>query len=155
MLRTLQRYGGITKTHLSIILFLASVFLGANIAIAQKATIKVRLEIDGQEVRQPFKVLLSVKGGTIFEPSITDGSFVFPAELRSYEKVNLQLLYKAYELNYGDIYLSKFNGEMVFGIDKKPFDEKNIPSSPLHGKELILIYYIKFAATELLVHVYK
>jgi hypothetical protein len=140
---------------LSIMFCFAWALIASTDTLAQDNPIKVKFEIDGKEIHQPFKILLSVKGSAIFEPAITDGSFIFPLELRSYEKVSLRLVYKEYDLDYGDVYPSKFNGEMVFGVDNKPFDEENLPSNPPPGKELILIYYIKFGGTELRVHIYK
>lgn len=122
---------------------------------AQNEPIKVKFEIDGKEVQQPFRILLSGKDSAIFEPRITNDSFIFPQELRSYEKVNLRLLYKKYELDYGEIYLTKFSCDMTFGIDNKPFDEENIPSEPLPDKELKLIYYINFCTTRLQICEYK
>lgn len=134
---------------MSVMLCLAWLLMAPNTVCAQDQdkAIKVKLEIDGKEINQPFRLLLSVPGSAIFTPPVTDGSFIFPPELRSCEKVHLRLVYKKYELDYGDVYLTKFSDEMIFGVDTKPFDEENISTEPPPGKELILIYYLKTGGT--------
>jgi hypothetical protein len=141
--------------YLSIMFCFAWSLISTNIAHAQDEPIKVKFEIDGEEIHKPFKILLSARGSAIFEPPITDGSFIFPPELRSYEKVNLRLLYKEYDLDYGDVYLSKFNGELIFGVDKKPFDGERVRSNPYPDKELMLIYYLESGSTIQTTFIYK
>ena len=146
-------------TICSAILVIGCAFLFSIAANAQTDSIKVKFEIDGKESHQPFRILLSANGAS-FEPPIIDNSFTFPPELRSHEKVGVRFICGKYDLNYGEVNLSKFSGEMIFGIDKKPFAEENLPTEPPPDKELVGIYYIRFepdkgAATMLVVHEYR
>jgi hypothetical protein len=117
--------------------------------------IKVKFEVDNKESSRPFKVLLSVEGSAIFEPPISGGSFVFPPELRNAEEVRLRFISGEYDLDYGDVHISKFDGEMVFGVDNAPFDKNRLGSSRDPNKELILIYYLETGNVSQTVHVYK
>jgi hypothetical protein len=105
--------------------------------------IKVKFEVDDKKNNQPFKILLSVGGSAIFELPITDSSFVFPPELRNAEWVRLRFISGEYDLDYEDVHISKFAGEMVFGVDNAPFNEDRLDSNRAPNKELILIYYLE------------
>jgi hypothetical protein len=146
-----------TKTLCPLIaLCCAGAMFPANLTFAQDEPIKVKFEVDGKESNRPFKIFLSVKGSAIFEPPISDNSFVFPPELRNIEKVHLRLKSGKYDLDYGEVYLSKFDDEMVFGVDNAPFDEEHIADNPPKpGKELLLIYYLESVGTVLTTYVYK
>jgi hypothetical protein len=139
---------------LIMMLCVAWALVAPNITVAQDEPIKVKLEIDGKEIHQPFKILLSVEGSAIFEPPITKSGFIFPLELRSYEKVNLRLLYKEYDLDYGDL-PAKFKGELIFGVDTKPFTEEHLSDNPDANKELMLIYYIDSGQMTQTTYIYK
>jgi hypothetical protein len=146
---------GMMKTvYISIIFCLAWLLIAPNISCAQDEVIKVRFEIDGKEIHQPFKILLSVQSSAVFEPPITDDGFTLPPELRGQEKINIRLLYKKYGLDYGDIHISKFSGEMVFGIDNKPFDEERVRDHD-PKKEIMLIYYLESGRTVETTYIYK
>ncbi len=117
----------------------------AGIPMKQDKPIKVSFEVDGKELKQPMKILLSVEGSIEFEPAISDGGFIFPPELKNYERVRLRFISGEYDLNFGDVYISKFSGKIIFGVDKEPFDEENVAGQrPPDGKELVGIYYIIF-----------
>ena len=145
-------------------LFLTAVVCGAFVLAAtptsQSEPLTVKFEVDGKELDLPIKILFSVGGSMDFEPTISNGSFAFPPELIGYEKVRLRVIAGKYDLDFGEVHLSKFSGEMIFGVDKKPFDEANLVGEPPPGKELVGINYIRFepkegAATMLIVSEYR
>ncbi len=117
--------------------------------------IKVKFEVDDKENNRPFKILLSVGGSAIFEPPITDSSFVFPPELRNAEWVRLRFISGEYDLVYEDVHISKFAGEMVFGVDNAPFSEDRPDSNRDPNKKVILIYYLETGNVVQMVTVYK
>ena len=127
-----------------------------GISNAQSAPIKVRFEIDGEEVHRPFKIFLTADGGAVFEPPVSRSSFIFPPELSNSEWVGLRFESGDFVLDYSRVHRSKFDGEMIFGVDQKPFDEEHIPSQLPPDKEIKLIYYIRFNDwTNLTVTVYE
>jgi hypothetical protein len=132
----------------------AATFPGA--ANAQTgAPIKVKFEVDDKEGNEPFKILLSAEGSATFEPSVSDGSFVFPPELRNAKEVRLRFISGEYDLDYEDVDISKFDGEMVFGVDNAPFDKDRLDGHSDPDKELILIYYLETGSVCQAVYVYK
>ena len=145
----------IKTLYLLIAICCAGAVVPAKVAFAQDEPIKVKFEINGKESSQPFKIFLSVGGGAIFKPTITDNSFVLPLELRSAKKVQLRFKSGKYDLDYGEIYLLKFDGEMIFGVDDAPFDEEHIKDNPSPEKELLLVYYLESVGTVLTTYVYK
>jgi hypothetical protein len=128
--------------------------LFSNTANAQTDPIKVQFEVDGKEVHQSFRIEISLNG-LVLKPKIEKGSFLFPPELLSQEKVNLRFISGKYDLSFENIPVKNFSGGLTFGVDNKPFEEENLPSEPLPNKKLALIYYISFGTVELITHVYK
>lgn len=123
---------------------------------AQSAPINVKFEIDGEEVHRPFRIFLTADGGAVFEPLVSRSSFIFPPELSNSEGVGLRFESGDFVLDYGQVRRSKFDGEMIFGVDQKPFDEEHVPSQLPPGKEIKLICYIRFSDwTQLVVTVFK
>jgi len=123
---------------------------------AQSAPIKVKFEIDGEEVHRPFRIFLTADGGAVFEPPVSRSSFIFPPELSNSEGADLRFESGDFVLDYGRVHRSKFHGEMIFGVDQKPFDEEHILSQHPPDKEIKLIYYIRFSGgTGLTVTIYE
>lgn len=119
--------------------------------------IKVKFVVDDEESNKPFKILLSVEGSAIFEPPISDSSFVFPPELRNAKEVRLRFISGEYDLDFVDVHISKFEGKMVFGVDNAPFDKDrlNLNDHSALDKELILIYYLETGRVCVTKRVYK
>lgn len=111
---------------------------------AQARIVKFRFEIDGKLVRgprQPKIVIYAV--GEKTELDVSDDSFIVPAQIQNNEKVSVRFTFGKYDLLFESVYLSKFGGEWVIGVDKKPFDSNNIRSAQA-GKQIKQVYYINF-----------
>ncbi|HEX8560408.1 MAG TPA: hypothetical protein VF668_20100 [Pyrinomonadaceae bacterium] len=128
---------------------------------AQTDLVKVKFEVDGDEVRQKFKVLLYLDDKVI-EPAVSEGGFIAPPEVRSDERVNVRFLSGGYELFFNSVHAAAFGTDWVVGVDNKPFDRENTASEEPDpaGKELSRIYYITFASkkgldTRTVVKVYR
>jgi hypothetical protein len=129
---------------------------------AQSQCVRIKFEVDGKQVDQKFRVLLSVDNKVI-EPTVVGKSFIVPPELKDQEKVNVRFLSGQYDLSFESVYLTKFNTDWIVGIDTPPFDSENIasenPDPP--GKTLSVIWYIDFVpkdkgdGTRVVVKVYK
>jgi hypothetical protein len=135
------------------ITFAFFVLMWVDTAIAQPNPIKIRFEIDGKHVRQPFRINV-FRNGLVFRPKIAHGTFVFPPELLADEKVNLRFISGKYDLYFENIPLRTFN-DITIGVDNRPFAEGNLPSKSLPNRELVLVYYISFGTAQLIYHVYK
>ena len=134
---------------------------------AQTNPVKIKFEVDSKESNQPFKILLSVERSAIFEPPISDNGIVFPPELRNSKWLQLRFISGEYDLYYENVHISKFDGEMTFGVDNAPFDEDrlktifgvddegDLKSNPDLSKELILIYYLETENVCQTISVYK
>jgi len=129
------------------------VLMWVNSAIAQTNPIKIRFEIDGKHVHQPFRIEIS-RNGLVLRPKITNGAFVFPPELLADEKVNLRFISGKHDLYFENVPLKTFN-DITIGVDNKPFAEGNLPIEALPNRELVLVYYISFGTEQLIYHVYK
>ena len=136
----------------SVICFAATMF-PENTNFAQNDAVKVNFEVDDKEVNQSFKLMLSVPGSPVFEPVISKKSFVFPPELRNSTWVQVRFVSGEYDLEYQDVHISKFDGEMIFGVDNAPFDDERVGDQPT--RELILIYYLDTGSVCQTVFVYK
>jgi len=104
--------------------------------------VKVNFEVDGKEVGKKFKITLFA-GNEVIEPSVVDGGFIVPPEIKKYETVGVRILSGGDNLRFDDVYLAKFETDWVVGIDREPFAPENlIPSRP--PEQTKLIYYIDF-----------
>jgi hypothetical protein len=149
----------IKLVSLGLIVF--SALLLAKAANGQTEPIKVKFEIDGEEVQQRFKIQLLLNQ-LVLEPKVERSSFFLPGELVNQESVDVRFISGKYDLLYEDVHLSKFSdgAEFVFGVDNKPFDEDHLRDAPPRGEELQFVYYVRFESrdwegTEQTVYVYK
>jgi hypothetical protein len=136
--------------------FLALVF--ADAANAQTDPISVKFEVDGKEVHQPFNIQISLNG-LVLEPEIRNSGFVFPPEFLNQEKVNVRFISGKYNLFYEGVYMTKFNGEMVFGLENLPAGEDCNRTKPSPDAKPMMIYWLEFhpknaAGTKLAVSTY-
>jgi hypothetical protein len=122
-----------------IVLCWAALFGGS--AMGQSEMVKVKFEVDGQEIRQKFKITIYAGDETI-EPCIEKDGFIVPPAIKKYEKVGVRFVSGSHDLFFDSVYLPKFGSDWVVGVDKKPFAEENLPERP--HKKIKLIYYINF-----------
>lgn len=113
---------------------------------AQLKPVKFKFEVDGKPVKSQPKIILYV-GDKKIEAEISGSSFVVPPEFQKQEKVNVHFISGKYDLLFESVYLSKFEGEWVIGVDKKPFDKDNAASAQL-GRQIKQIQYINFNSTQ-------
>ena len=109
---------------------------------AQAKVVKFRFEIEGKPVKVRPKVTLYAEAEKV-ELGVTDDHFVVPVHLEKTEKLNVRFTAGKYDLFFESVYLSKFEGEWIIGIDKKPFDLENTASAQ-PGKQIKQINYINF-----------
>jgi hypothetical protein len=132
----------------------ALIILCANPVPAQTKQATVEFWVDDKKSEQPFKVFLSVEGGAVFEPKISNNSFVLPLELQNAKYIQLRFVSGKNDLNYDSVHISKFDGEMIFGVDNPPFDEKfSEGDSKVEGK-LVLLYYLKTGNVQQVTRIY-
>lgn len=109
--------------------------------------VKVKFEVDGDEVKQKFKVMLYANDQVI-EPVVTRNKFTVPPEIKNNERVNVRFLSGKYDLFFNSIHVSAFETAWIVGVDNKPFDKENTaseePDPP--DKELSGIYYLHFVS---------
>ena len=141
--------------YLLIALCFAAVMLCVNPVSAQTKRANVEFWVDDKKSEQSFKVFLSVEGGAVFQPKISNKSFELPLELQNAEYIQLRFVSGKYDLNYGDVHISKFDGEMIFGIDNPPFDEEFSEDSSEVKGELVLLYYLKTGRVQQVTRIYK
>ena len=129
--------------------------LCVNPVAAQNKRANVEFWVDDKKSEKPFKVFLSVEGSAVFEPKISNNSFELPLEFQNAEYIQLRFVSGKYDLNFDKVHISKFDGEMIFGIDNPPFDEDfSENDSELEGK-LILRHYLKTGNVQQEVRFYK
>ena len=110
---------------------------------AQSKPVKFRFEVDGLPMKGRPKIVLYAADQKV-EAAISGNSFVFPSALEKYEKVNVRFISGKYNLLFESVYLSKFEGEWVIGVDKEPFDKDNTASAQ-PGRQIREIHYITFS----------
>lgn len=110
---------------------------------AQSKSVKFRFEVDGVP-KKGHPTIVLYAGDQKVEAAISDNSFVFPSALDKHEKVNVRFISGEYNLLFESVYLAKFEGEWVIGVDKKPFDKANTASAQ-SGRQIREIHYIDFS----------
>lgn len=133
----------------------ALIILCANPVSAQTKQATVEFWVDDKKSEQPFKVFLSVEGGAVFEPKISNNSFELPLELQNAEYIQLRFVSGKNDLNYDSVHISKFDGEMIFGIDNPPFDEEFSEDDSKVEEKLVLLYYLKTGNVQQVIRIYK
>jgi hypothetical protein len=118
-----------------------------NPATTQSDRVKVKFEVDGNEIKQKFKVMLYVDDQVI-EPVMSRNRFMVPPEIKNNEWVNVRFLSGGYDLYFGAIHVSAFETAWIVGVDNKPFDKENTASEEPEpvDKKLSNIYYIHFVS---------
>lgn len=103
-----------------------------------------RIEIDKKVVKTSYKVFLKRKDDSTFirAEKATDG-FLVPDRLRDAEWLSVQIVFKNFKLDFGQIHKSKFATSWVIGVDQKPFEEENVALED--SEKAIIAYYIVFS----------
>ncbi len=130
------------KMNLFQIFLVSLVAVLATQANAQAKVVKLRFEIDGKLVKRQPKMVLYADSEKV-ELDFSGGSFTVPSQFQNKEKVGVRFMLGKYDLLFEPVYISKFEGEWVIGVDKKPFDKDNIASAQT-GKQIKQVYYINF-----------
>jgi len=118
---------------------------GANAQVSTVTKIE-RVEIDGKEIRAPYRVFFRF-GEKWVEAKKTSAGFRLPGELRRQEHVSILITFRKHRLEFSDIHISKFDTTWVVGIDKKPFSEEFATTD--EAKTIKRLYYIQFEGTGL------
>jgi hypothetical protein len=111
-------------------------------ATAQSRSVKFRFEVDGLPMKGRPKIIL-YGGDERVETPISGNGFVLPSPFEKYAKVNVRFILGSYKLFFESVYLSKFEGEWVIGVDSKRFDKDNTASAQ-PGRQIKEIHYITF-----------
>jgi hypothetical protein len=111
---------------------------------AQTECVKIKFEIDGKEiVGEKFKVLIDADG-QIIEPKLLKNGFIVPPEVNNWQKIELRVVFREYDLRFSQLTKYHFDGEWIIGVNNPPFKEQSDLPLWKDGKELRLIYYIEF-----------
>ncbi len=122
----------------------------AGAAAAQTSPVRMRFEVDGKELRKPLRIFISADWDKfrppIIEPPVKDGSFTFPPQLSGREEVSVRVVCDKYTLEFTEVEVAKLTGELVFGVDYKPFDPEYLkfgwPDDK--RKRFAAIHYLRF-----------
>jgi hypothetical protein len=125
--------------------------LTAAAGAGAQTPVKIKFEVDGKEYRQPIRIFIAAHYDEfkppIFEPQVKDGSFILPAGLGGlkFDEVSVRVVCGKHTLEFTEVEVSKLTGELVFGIDHKPFDPEFLKfKTPEEKKKLALLHYLKF-----------
>jgi hypothetical protein len=129
------------KKHLLLVILGVVASLAITVS-AQSKSVRFKIEVDGKPIKSETKIILYF-GDEKIEPITSGNSFLLPPQLQKYERVNVRFISGKYNLLFESIYLSKFEGEWVIGVDNKPFDKENSTSAQ-PGRPIKQIYYINF-----------
>ena len=128
----------------SILLLACCATILCSQAKAQTQSVKIlKIEIDGKEVKQDFKVLLYANGSVI-EPMRVENSFLVPVEVKNCKTVSVRFLFGDYNLFFDSVYLAKFETDWIVGVDKKPFDQEYVPRK--EARKFKFVYYLQFVS---------
>ena len=109
------------------------------------ATKIVRLEVDGKEVRNDFKVFFLLRGNWIEAKRKMTGFFI-PYELEKEEYLAVSIEFGKYKLEFSRLHISNFGEDWVVGVDKKPFSDEYV--KPEEKETTKLAYYLRFEGSE-------
>lgn len=105
-----------------------------------------RIEIDGREVRESYKVFFLSSGNWI-EAERTPTGFLLPNDFSADEYLTVLITFGRHKLDFSRIHISKFSEDWIIGIDKKPFSEEYVTSEEAAVTKSV--HYIKFEGTGL------
>lgn len=125
---------------------------------AQSKSVEFRFEVDGVPKKGSPRVVFYA-GHENLEAAISGNNFVVPPSLYKYEKVDVRFISGEYNLLFESVYLSKFEGDWVIGVDRKPFDKGNTAAAQ-PCRQIREIHYINFNSlqgdgTRMMVITYK
>jgi hypothetical protein len=80
---------------------------------------------------------------------VKDGGFVLPPELSGlkFDEVSVRVVCGKYTLEFTEVEVAKLTGELVFGVDYRPFDPENVIESYApegKRKKLAVVHYVRF-----------
>ncbi|HEX8650989.1 MAG TPA: hypothetical protein VF708_09105 [Pyrinomonadaceae bacterium] len=117
------------------------------IARTQTERVKINFKVDGKEVEdQEFKILIYAGDKTI-EPKLVEHGFIVPPEVSDYEKVDVRLIFGKYDLRIWSLTKHHFDSRWTVSVKNPPFNREEEAVAAQEGKELKLIYSIKFSTT--------
>jgi hypothetical protein len=136
---------------LRVVLLTCLLLTAATAADAQTSPVRIRFEVDGKELRKPVRIFIAPHYDAfkppIVEPPVKDGSFVFPPELKGlkFEEVSVRVVCGKYTVEFTEVEVEKFTGQMVFGVDYRPFDPEFLKfRTAAEKKRLAVLHYVRF-----------
>ncbi|MET0647073.1 MAG: hypothetical protein ABW208_10660 [Pyrinomonadaceae bacterium] len=125
--------------------------VAAAAAVAQTPPVKIKFEVDGKEYRKPIRIFIAAHYDEfkppIIEPRVKDEGFIFPPGLDGlkFDEVSVRVVCGIYTLEFTEVEVGKFTGQLIFGVDHKPFDPEFLKfKTPEEQKRLAVLHYIKF-----------
>src|SRR5512138_3294317 len=106
-----------TKKYLFLTLPICIVWLFVFTVNGQSRSVKFRFEVDGRPIKSQPKIVFYA-GDEKLAAVISGDSFIFPFQLQKQEKVDVRFISGKYDLLFESVYISKFEGEWVIGVDK-------------------------------------
>src|SRR5436189_448826 len=94
-----------------------------------------RIEIDGKETKKAFKIFFRGKDDWMEAPK-KHRAFSIPAELRNCRYFDISIAFGKYQLDFSQIYISKFRTDWIVGVDTKPFSDENVEPEEVDKTEL-------------------
>jgi hypothetical protein len=101
----------------------------------------VRLEVDEQEVKQKYRVLV-LSNGRWIAAQVTKDRFRLPKVVQKQEHVTLMITFGKHRLEFEDVHISNFRVDWMVGVDTEPFSEENIVAD--EKRPIQQLYYIVF-----------
>jgi hypothetical protein len=128
-------------------LTLAVFFVNTAFITAESRFVRLSIEVDRKRIQEKFQLLVYA-GKNEVEPLRFENGFVVPEVLSKYEKVDIKILFRNYDLLFEDVPVEAFTLDWIIGVDLRPFDSENMSSTekPPAGKRLSFIYYIHYVA---------
>lgn len=112
----------------------------SDVKAQSQSTKIVRLEVDGKEVTQNYRIFFLSKG-TWIKAQKTAAGFTLPRQI-TLEYLTLLIAFGKHRLKFDRVHISNFKCDWIVGVDKEPFSEEFV--KPDEQRVIEQVYYVRF-----------
>ena len=112
-----------------------------EVSAQSQSTRIIKLEVDGKEVKQDYRIFFLSRGIWTDAPKTSSG-FTLPKEVEDEEYLTLIVAFGKHKLEFERVHISNFKVDWIVGVDSRPFSEEFVRAEDQRRVEQV--YYLKF-----------
>jgi hypothetical protein len=137
------------KSIFYIVMVTACLSFGAKRDLAQTASVELRFEMDGKEIKpRNAAVIFHTQNGS-FLAKFKKHRVVVPKEVFAENSFDIQIVWNKYSVIFSPVSKEYLLGKWVVGADWPPMENETLRSAINKEKDLVILYYLRMDPKDL------